>query len=203
MDKILVWDAPVRLGHWLIAGGFVLAWLTSEFESLRLVHAAAGGTVVGAAFFRLLWGVVGTRHARFASFVRGPGAAFAYLEGLATGRAPHTTGHNPAGAWAILALLGLGLATGATGWLIYNDLGGHWVEELHEGLAQGMLGLALVHLVGVIVGSLAHRENLVRAMVTGMKRGAPVEAIAGARPLAALFLLASGQSHLPSSDEAK
>lgn len=188
MEKILVWDWPVRLGHWLLVGAFILAWLTSESESWRLVHAAAGGAVIGVILFRLLWGIIGTHHARFASFVRGPGAALCYLKGLATGRAPHTTGHNPAGAIAIVALLALGLATGATGWLIYNDLGGHWVEELHEGLAQAMLAVALVHVAGVAVGSLVHRENLVRAMLTGVKRGLPAEAIAGARPLAALLL---------------
>lgn len=189
MEKILVWDAPVRLGHWLMVGGFILAWLTSESESLRLVHAASGGAVLGAILFRLVWGVVGTRHARFASFVRAPGTALSYFRDLVTGRAPHTAGHNPAGAYAILALLGLGLAAGATGWLIYNDLDGHWVEELHEGLAQAMLVVALVHVAGVVAGSLAHRENLLRAMVTGAKRGLPTEAIAGARPLAALLLL--------------
>ena len=74
MTRILVWDWPVRLGHWLLAGGFALAWLTAERESLRLVHIAAGGTVLAVAAFRLLWGILGTRHARFAAFLRGPAA---------------------------------------------------------------------------------------------------------------------------------
>lgn len=189
MNRILVWDWPVRLGHGLLAGGFVIAWLTSESEALRLVHALAGGTVVGVVLFRLVWGLFGTRHARFASFVRGPGAAFAYLKGVLTGEAPHAAGHNPAGALAIVALLGLGLLTGVSGWLIYNDLGGHWVEELHEGFASAMLGVAVLHLAGVVVGSLAHRENLARAMLTGMKQGTPAEAIASARIWAVPLLL--------------
>jgi len=188
MNRILVWDWPVRLGHWLLAGGFVLAWLTSESEEMRLVHTFAGGTVVGVVLFRLVWGLVGTRHARFASFVRGPGAAFGYLKGLLTGRAPHATGHNPAGGWAIVTLLALGLLSGASGWLTYNEIGGEVFEELHEGLATAMLVLALVHLAGVVVGSLAHRENLARAMLTGLKRGAAEQAIPGARPLAAIAL---------------
>jgi cytochrome b len=189
MGKILVWDWPVRIGHWLLAGAFALAWITSESESLRLVHAFAGGTVVGVILFRLVWGIAGTRHARFASFVRGPGAAFAYLKALFSGRPQHTAGHNPAGALAIVTLLALGLLTGASGWLIYQDIGGHALEELHEGLAATMLAFAAIHLAGVIVGSRVHRENLVRAMLTGRKQGAPVEAIAGARPLAAVALL--------------
>ena len=81
MQKILVWDWPVRIGHWLMAAGFALAWLTAESESLRLVHVLAGATVVAIAAFRLLWGLVGTRHARFADFVHGPRAVAAYLAG--------------------------------------------------------------------------------------------------------------------------
>ncbi|MFN6961810.1 MAG: cytochrome b/b6 domain-containing protein, partial [Rhodocyclaceae bacterium] len=121
MNKILVWDAPVRIGHWLLVGAFALAWLTSESEEWRLVHAAAGGTVVGVILFRLLWGLIGTRHARFSSFVRGPGAVFDYVRGLLRGEASGYAGHNAAGGWAIMALLALGLMTGASGWLVYQD----------------------------------------------------------------------------------
>lgn len=189
MNKVLVWDWPVRIGHWLLVGAFALAWLTSESETWRLVHAWAGGTVVGVILFRLVWGVVGTRHARFASFVRGPGSVLDYLRGLISGRPLHTTGHNPAGGWAILALLALGLLTGASGWLTYNEFGGEFFEEVHEALASTMLAVAVVHVAGVIVGSLAHRENLVRAMLTGIKQGAANEAIAGARLWAVPLLL--------------
>ncbi len=189
MNRILVWDWPVRIGHWLLVGAFALAWLTSESETWRLVHAYAGGAFVGIILFRLLWGVMGTRHARFGSFMRGPDAALGYLKGLLTGRAVHTVGHNPAGGWAIVALLTLGLLTGASGWLIYQDMGGDSVAELHEGLATAMLAVVLLHLAGVVVGSLAHRENLVRAMLTGKKQGNPAEAIDSAKPLVALVML--------------
>jgi cytochrome b len=189
MKQILVWDWPVRIGHWLLVGAFALAWLTSESETWRLVHAYAGGTVVGVILFRILWGMTGTRHARFSSFVRGPGAALGYLKGLLTGQAAHTAGHNPAGGWAIAVLLMLGLLTGTSGWLMYQDIGGDLLGEVHEVLATTMLTIAFLHLAGVIVGSLAHRENLVRAMLTGLKRGPPDEAIAGARPLVALLML--------------
>lgn len=190
MENIRVWDWPVRIGHWLLAAAFALAWLTSESETWRLVHVWAGGTVVGVVLFRLLWGVVGTRHARFVSFVRGPGPVLAYLKSLLTRTPQHATGHNPAGGWAILALLALGLLTGASGWLTYQELGGERFEELHEGLASAMLAVVVIHLAGVAVGSFAHRENLPRAMLTGIKQGDAGEAIAGTRPLAALALLA-------------
>lgn len=74
MQKILVWDWPVRLGHWLMAIGFGVAWLTADSESFRLVHVVAGATVAGVASFRLAWGLVGSRYARFGDFLRGPGA---------------------------------------------------------------------------------------------------------------------------------
>ncbi|MEW5781332.1 MAG: cytochrome b/b6 domain-containing protein [Pseudomonadota bacterium] len=191
MDKILVWDWPVRIGHWLLVAAFTLAWLTGESEAWRLVHTAAGGTAVGVILFRLLWGFVGTYHARFASFVRGPQAVFGYLRGLLRGEESHYAGHNAAGGWAIMALLALGLLTGASGWLVYQDMGGEWLEEAHEVLANGMLTVAALHVAGVIISSLAHRENLVRAMFTGLKQGRPDEAIDGVRLGAVPLLFAS------------
>ena len=180
MKNILVWDWPVRIGHWLLVAAFATAWLTGESETWKLVHVAAGGAVVGDILFRLLWGVVGTRHARFGAFVRGPRAVAAYVRGILRGQSQHTTGHNAAGGWAIVGLLALGLLAGATGWAAYQEIGGEWLEELHEGLTTAMLGLVAVHVVGVIVSSRAHGENLAKAMVTGHKRGAPQEAIARA-----------------------
>jgi cytochrome b len=190
MQKILVWDWPVRLGHWLMVGGFCLAWLTGDSETFRLVHVAAGATVFGVATFRLPWGFIGSRYARFVDFVRGPGAVKDYLASLLRLEPAHHVGHNPAGGWAIVLLLALAILTSLAGWAIYNDLGGHLLEELHEGLAAAMLTLVFVHLAGVLSGSLLHGENLVRAMITGRKQGEAESAIPSARPLAAILLLA-------------
>jgi cytochrome b len=187
---ILVWDLPVRVGHWLMAAGFAVAWLTGESEEWRLVHVFAGGTVVAVALFRLIWGFLGSRHARFSEFVKAPRAAVDYLKSLLGGEPQHFTGHNPAGGWAIVLLLGLALLTGLSGWLTYQEVAGDWLGELHEGIAATMLAVVGVHLLGVLVGSMAHGENLPRAMVTGMKRGELSEAIVGARPVIALALLA-------------
>lgn len=189
-NKILVWDWPVRLGHWLMVGGFGIAWLTSESESWRLIHAWAGAVVTAVALFRLPWGVVGSRYARFSEFVRGPAAVSNYLGSLLKPTPTHFVGHNPAGGWAIVLLLALAILTGLSGWATYNEMGGDWLEELHEGLASSMLGVVIVHLAGVFSGSLQHHENLVRAMITGRKNGPETAAIASARPLAAIILLA-------------
>lgn len=189
MKNILVWDWPVRLGHWLMVGGFILAWLTSESETWRLVHAFSGSVVIAVALFRLPWGFIGSRYARFVEFVRGPASVIDYVRSLIRLEPDHHTGHNPAGGWAIMLLLGLGIATGVVGWAIYNELGGEWLEDLHEGLAATMLTVVFIHVAGVISGSLLHGENFVRAMITGHKQGSPEEAIPSARPLAAIFLL--------------
>lgn len=189
MNKILVWDWPVRIGHWLMAGAFCLAWLTAESETFRLVHVFAGSAVLGVATFRLPWGLIGSRYARFKDFVRGPTAVKDYVGGLLRLKPAHHVGHNPAGGWAIVLLLTLGIVTSLIGWAVYNDVGGEWLGELHEGLAGAMLGLVVVHLLGVFSSSLLHGENLARAMLTGRKQGSENEAIPSARPFAAVLLL--------------
>ena len=188
---MLVWDAPVRVFHWLLVLCFAGAWLTADSERWRLAHITLGYTSAALVGFRLLWGLVGTRYARFASFVRGPRAAWAYLRSLPGTRPRHYVGHNPAGALAIVALLGLVLATSALGWAVEADFGGNWFAELHEVAASLMLGIAALHVLGVAIGSLIHRENLVRAMIDGRKRTEPGEGIRRPwRPLAMLMLAA-------------
>ena len=190
-QRVPIWDAPVRVFHWLAVLTFAGAYLTAESERWRLVHASLGYTLVGLVGWRLFWGLVGTRHARFAAFVRGPRAAWDYLRSLLRGVPAHHAGHNPAGALAIVALLTAALGVGASGWAVYEGVGGHASEELHGALASGMLALVLLHVAGVVVGSLAHRENLVRAMVTGRKHAAPAEANRHPRrAMAALLLVA-------------
>ena len=190
-QPVLVWDLPVRVFHWLLAASFLGAFVTAESERWRLLHVTLGYTVGGLVVFRLLWGLIGTRHARFADFVRGPRAVVRYLRSLLSGRAEHHVGHNPAGALAIVGLLAASVLIVASGWAIFNDVGGEWLEDLHEGAANAMLALVAVHVLGVIVSSRLHHENLVRAMVTGRKLGPPEEGIRQAwRSLAALMVVA-------------
>lgn len=189
--RTLVWDVPTRLFHWLLAGSFAVAWLSAESERWQLVHVTAGYTVAGLVAFRLLWGLVGSRHARFTDFVRGPRAIAGYLRSLVVGRPEHHAGHNPAGALAIVGLLALAALTTATGWANYSDLGGHWLEEVHEALATGMLMLVFVHIAAVVVSSRLHHENLVAAMVHGRKPVPPSEGIRSAWRSIGVLLLAA------------
>jgi cytochrome b len=193
--NILVWDAPVRVFHWLMVLCFAGAWLTAESERWRLLHVTLGYTMAALVAFRLVWGLVGTRHARFSAFVRGPAAVTRYLRSLAQRQPEHHIGHNPAGALAIVALLGLAALITATGWVNYNEIvlpwPDKWMEELHEGAASVMLALVGVHVLAVVVSSRLHRENLARSMVTGRKAGPASEGIRSAwRSLAALMLVA-------------
>jgi cytochrome b len=174
--RILVWDIPTRIFHWILVLCFVVAYLTSESERWQLWHVTAGYIFGALLLFRLFWGVVGSRYARFSQFVRGPRHILAYLRSLLTRSPEHFTGHNPAGALAIVGILGLGLLTVLTGWASFNDYG-DWIGELHEGIVNVLLLIIGIHIGGVLISSVLHRENLVRAMINGHKRGAAVEAI--------------------------
>jgi len=188
-SKVLVWDAPTRVFHWTLALSFAGAFLTAESERWRDVHIMLGYTVLALVAFRLIWGFFGSRYARFKSFAYGPRDVLGYLKSLVTRSPRHYLGHNPAGSVVIYGLLLLAVATGISGYLHYNEIGGEWLEDLHETLAYAMLALVFVHIAGVLVSSLLHRENLVSAMLTGYKRGDPASGIRRARWLVAVFLV--------------
>jgi cytochrome b len=167
---VRVWDMAVRVFHWSLVASFGIAWASAD--DWRTLHEWAGYAAGGLILFRLVWGMLGTRFARFSQFVRSPGQVAAYLRDIATGREARYLGHNPAGGVMILALLAVMSALCFSGWLYTTDAywGEEWVEELHEFLANAMLALVALHILGVVLASLRHGENLVRAMITGRKR---------------------------------
>jgi len=191
MEKILVWDIPTRIGHWLLVSAFIVAFLSGDSEAWRLVHVTAGYAMAGVLAFRLFWGIAGTRYARFKSFLFSPRQVFVYLSGLFKGKPAHWVGHNPAGSYAIYALILLGVAVVGSGWAVYADVGGEWLEEAHDVLSYTMLGIVGVHVAGVVVSSRLHRENLVRSMLTGYKQGRSSEAIASNKKYWIILLLGS------------
>ena len=194
---VRVWDPLVRVFHWGLVAAFATAWLTAD--EIQPVHEVAGYTVAGLVAFRLVWGFVGSRHARFAGFVKGPGETLAYLGDMVRGTERRYLGHNPAGAAMIFALLVTLSGTAFTGWLMEEPdrlamrpampavVSAAWADdereeygergeaegplkEVHETLANLMLLLAALHVGGVVLASFRHHENLARAMVTGDKR---------------------------------
>lgn len=167
---VLVWDPLVRIGHWLLAAGVLVAWLTRH--SPGPWHEWFGYAVLAIVVARLVWGLVGSPHARFRTFVRGPRITLTYTIALLGRREPATLGHNPLGAWMILALLLLVTLVCASGWLYTTDRywGVEWVERLHSTLTDILLVLIGLHVAGVLYASWRHRENLIASMVHGRKK---------------------------------
>ncbi|MCF8478980.1 MAG: cytochrome b/b6 domain-containing protein [Rhodospirillum sp.] len=165
---VVVWDPLVRIFHWTL----VTAVLTDlVLEAGSKIHVWAGYAVAGLVSFRLVWGIMGSRHARFTDFLRSPGVVLGYLRDLRRGDARHYLGHNPAGGAMILLLLIALVLTAGTGVLMNTDRfwGNSLLEGIHETAANAFYILVPVHLAGVVISSLLHKENLVRAMVTGRK----------------------------------
>lgn len=205
-DTVKVWDPLVRIGHWILVAAFFTAYFTEE--ELLTQHTWAGYVVAGVVLVRIVWGFIGSEHARFRDFVRAPGETLRYLVEIATNRAKRFIGHNPAGGAMVVALL-LGLVvTTWSGLEIYaieenagplaglysgaatgvqlpspvatahasDDVRGdereraeEFWEEVHEVAANLTLLLVLLHVAGVVVASVSHRENLVKAMLSGRK----------------------------------
>lgn len=170
---VKVWDPFVRVFHWSLVALFAAAFASGD-ESDRL-HIAIGYAIAGLIGLRILWGFVGSPHARFSDFVRGPREVFSYLRDAVFLRARRYLGHNPAGAAMIIALLLMLIGTSVSGYLLTTDA--HWgskqAEEVHEVFANLTIGLIALHVIGVLAASLEHRENLVTAMITGRKRNQP------------------------------
>ncbi len=183
-NQIRVWDPLVRGFHWALVGAFLIAYLTEDdFISL---HAWAGYTISAALLIRILWGLVGTRYARFSNFVTTPKNAIRYAKDTLLLRAKRYLGHNPAGGLMIVVMIVSLIITVASGIAVYGaaeqagplaaafaGIGEIWedlLEDLHEFFANFTLLLAAVHVAGVLVESLIHKENLVASMINGYKR---------------------------------
>jgi cytochrome b len=167
---VKVWDPFVRLFHWSLVALFVLAYVTGD--EVEKVHIAAGYAIAGLLALRIVWGFVGPRHARFTDFVRSPRVALRYMRDTLLLRARRYVGHNPAGGLMVVALIVMLAGTCGTGYLMTTDAywGSKAMEEVHEVFANATIVLIVLHVLGVLVASFEHRENLVKAMVTGRKR---------------------------------
>jgi cytochrome b len=183
-EGVRIWDPLIRLFHWTLVAAFFTAYIIED-DWLGL-HALAGYTVLGLLLFRIVWGVIGTRHARFTDFVCSPARTLRYLKDALAFRARRYLGHNPAGAAMILAMMFSLIATTVTGLALYgyaefsgplaglmgevSGWPGDSLEDVHESLADFTVMLVLLHVAGVVFSSLLHGENLVRSMFTGIKR---------------------------------
>ena len=168
-NYVKVWDIYVRLFHWGLVSSVLLA---NFFVDPRWLHRYFGYTVMGLVTFRLIWGLIGSRHAKFTDFIPSPRRAIGYMYDMLSGKEERYIGHNPAGALMIVALiLTLGSIT-VTGHMMTMKtyFGQSWVEHTHEFFVNILYVLVICHLSGVIYSSLKHNENLVRSMISGVKR---------------------------------
>lgn len=198
--KIRVWDLPLRLCHWLLVAAVATAFISAKIGGNAMVwHGRAGLAVLGLVVFRIVWGFVGSTHARFASFVRGPAAVRAYLRGQWSG-----LGHNPLGALAVVSLLVLFLIQATTGLFANDDISfqGHLYALVSDSVSSRLTGIhklfepLLIGLVAIHVAAIAYyvrikKTNLVRPMITGWKEApdTPVPPRRGGGPVA--FLVAA------------
>jgi cytochrome b len=180
-SMVKVWDPLVRVFHWSLVFFFLFAFITED-DWLDL-HVQAGYAVSFLIGFRLLWGLMGTRNARFMSFVKSPAVMLTYLKGMLSFKVPHYLGRNPLGAAMVITLL-LGVAlvsftgmimisgegNGPLAGTVFSTWSGDWMEDVHEFFANFTLLMVVAHVSGVLVSSVLEGENLVKAMVTGRKK---------------------------------
>lgn len=183
--KVRIWDLPIRLFHWALVLLIPALWATHHWDQMDL-HILLGEITLGLILWRLLWGVLGSSTARFASFVKGPGAALRYLRG--GGKA---FGHNPLGGWSVMLMLlalavqtGLGLFASDEDGIFYGPLAStnletaHTIAQRHETFFWVLVALIALHVLAILYYRILKRDDLITPMITG--RG---EAVAGEGPL--------------------
>lgn len=182
-------DAPTRAFHWLMALSFVGAYLTADGERWRLVHVTLGYTVIGLIAFRLVWGLLGPTQVRLSVWAGKLRGLMPFLQSLRAGQVNWQAGLNVVQALAITALLALLALSAASGYTLYEELSGEWMEEVHEVLGNAALAIVGLHLALVLAASVARRQNLALTMVTGRKPGRGPDLVKNNRaPLATLLL---------------
>ena len=213
MQRVLVWDLPTRLFHGLLTVGVLCAFAIVQFagerSSLFPYHAMLGVIVGVMVALRVVWGLIGTRYARFGSFLYSPVSVIEYLKGIFTGEGGRYVGHNPGSGYAILLMLGLTLIVAISGLLMSG--GNETVAEIHAICAYVLIGVVVIHVLGVILHTIRHRENITLSMVTGRKDAEAPDGIPSAAPLAGVvftlvtILLAAGlyQNYDPAGQRTK
>jgi cytochrome b len=183
-SKIRVWDRFVRFFHWSLVLSFALSYWSIQAGKLEL-HVLIGYFLAGLIVSRLLWGFYGSRHARFSDFIHSPAATLHYLKTIAMGHPRRFLGHNPAGGAMVAALLALLAVISITGLAVLavidfdgpllglmhavSDQQAYAIREAHALAVNVILAMVSIHLLGVLLASFQHKENLVRAMITGDK----------------------------------
>jgi cytochrome b len=194
MRQRLVYDLPTRLFHWLFAGlfltGFIIAKTIDDESFWFNYHSLAGLTLGFLVLLRILWGVLGTKHARFSGFALNPLELVSYFKGIFSGEKKRWAGHNPASSWAgiVMMLLALGLAT--TGYLMTSGPNKETFEDVHELLANGFIVVVILHVAGIILHTIRHKEMIGLSMIDGKKADVAIDqTISSSRPAIGILLV--------------
>ena len=182
-ERRLVWDLPVRLFHWLLVLSMVASYVTAEigFDTMQ-IHMYLGYWTIGLVIFRVLWGFVGPKHARFSSFLRGPAGIWRYAKALGAGTMIESAGHNPLGGLSVILLLALVAFQAFTGLFTTDDIvwtgpyngavSSEWATRLthwHHMNFNFILAAVALHLLAIAFYFLVKKQNLIGAMVHGKK----------------------------------
>jgi cytochrome b len=173
MRQNLVYDLPTRIFHWLFAGlfltGFVIAKTMDDDSPWFNYHSLAGLTLGFVVLLRLIWGIFGSKHARFSGFALKPTDLVSYFKGILTGEKKRWAGHNPASSWAgiVMMLMALGLAV--TGYLMTSGPNKETYEDVHELLANGFIIVVVLHIAGIVLHTIRHKEMIGLSMIDGKK----------------------------------
>ena len=195
MRQQLVYDWPTRIFHWLFAGlfltAFVIAKTVDDDSSWFGTHSLAGLTLGFAVLLRFVWGFVGTQHARFSDFSLNPQDLLNYFKAMLTGSKKRWAGHNPASSWAALTMMLMALGLAVTGYLMTSGGEKETFEDVHELLANGFVIVVVLHVTGIMLHTLRHKEMIGLSMLDGKKADvAEADTIVGSRPFVGVLLLA-------------
>lgn len=177
MKRVRAYDLPTRFFHWVFAISFITAFLIAENvddESVIFTyHMFLGLTMALAVVLRVVWGFVGSRYARFSSFDLKPSSLVEYGKRVLTSKTIRQMGHNPASSWAALAMMAFTLGLVLTGLLMTQDIYKEFLEDVHELLGKAFLITAILHVAGVVLHSIKHKDKIGLSMILGTKE--PIE----------------------------
>ena len=189
--RFLVWDLPVRLFHWLLVAGLfgavIIVYGFGDHSPQFPYHALFGLTIVLMVVLRIIWGIAGTRYAKFSSFLYGPGKVIGYLKDVFTNGSTSYTGHNPGSSWAIYIMLICILMLGITGYRMGQGAKG--VKDFHEFFATLLLVTVGAHILGIIVHTIRKKENITASMIHGKKEVEEKDSIPSAKPIIAILFV--------------
>lgn len=193
MRSQLVYDLPTRLFHWLFAALFVTAFIIAknvDSESPAFAnHMLFGMTLSFIVILRVIWGLVGSQYARFSSFALHPAKLIQYFTDMLSGQSKRSAGHNPASSWVAVVMMILALSLGISGYLMSTGLNEE-LEDIHEILANSFVIVAILHVAGVLMHTVQHKDPIALSMIDGKKQDiVGTKSLTTSHPLVAVLFL--------------